>query len=167
MNEQRRENIRQLKTQIDLIKTDLKKVSSELSSILNEEQDAFDNMPEGLQSSYRGMCSEDAIERGKLAYMQYNPYFGRSVTTEIATGRTITCLFSGKDPETGKMVYKKWYFRPECQDKYDWRNTVKGDYGIDITEDEYNRLKTVLSSYTEIPSDGQVLNKLWGYTCFH
>ena len=25
-------------------------------------KDAFDNMPEGLQSSYRGMCSED----GKL-----------------------------------------------------------------------------------------------------
>ena len=62
MNKQRREKIRQLKTQIDLIKTDLKKVSSELSSILNEEQDAFDNMPEGLQSSYRGMCSEDAID---------------------------------------------------------------------------------------------------------
>ena len=62
MNEQRREKIRQLKTQIDLIKTDLKKASSELSSILNEEQDAFDNMPEGSQSSYRGMCSEDAID---------------------------------------------------------------------------------------------------------
>lgn len=38
---------------------------------------------------------QDAIERGKLAYMQYNPYFGRSVTTEIATGRTITCLLHG------------------------------------------------------------------------
>lgn len=62
MNKQRREKIRQLKTQIDLIKIDLKKASSELSSILNEEQDTFDNMPEGLQSSYRGMCSEDAID---------------------------------------------------------------------------------------------------------
>lgn len=62
MNNQRREKIRQLKTQIDLIKTGLKKVSGELSSILSEEQDAFDNMPEGLQSSYRGMCSEDAID---------------------------------------------------------------------------------------------------------
>ena len=62
MNEQRRERIRRLKTQIDLIKTDLNKASSELSSILNEEQDAFDNIPEGLQSSYRGMCSEDAID---------------------------------------------------------------------------------------------------------
>lgn len=45
-----------------MIKTDLKKASSELSSILNEEQEAFDNMPEGLQSSYRGMCSEDAVD---------------------------------------------------------------------------------------------------------
>lgn len=62
MNKQRREKIRQFKTKIDLIKTDLKKASSELSSILNEEHDTFDNMPEGLQSSYRGMCSEDAID---------------------------------------------------------------------------------------------------------
>lgn len=103
---------------------------------------------------------QDAIERGKLAYVQYNPYFGRSVTTEIATGRTITCLFEGKDPETKEPFYKKWYFRPECQDKYDWRNTVKGDYGIDITKEEYYKLKTVPSSYTEIPSDQKVAWKL-------
>lgn len=103
---------------------------------------------------------QDAIERGKLAYVQYNPYFGRSVTTEIATGRTITCLFEGKDPETKEPFYKKWYFRPECQDKYDWQNTVKGDYGIDITKEEYYKLKTVPSSYTEIPSDQKVAWKL-------
>lgn len=103
---------------------------------------------------------QDAIERCKLAYMQYNPYFGRSVTTEISTGRTITCLFEGKDPETKEPFYKKWYFRPECQDKYDWRNTVKGDYGIDITKEEYYKLKTVPSSYTEIPSDQKVAWKL-------
>ena len=103
---------------------------------------------------------QNAIERGKLAYVQYNPYFGRSVTTEIATGRTITCLFEGKDPETKEPFYKKWYFCPECQDKYDWRNTVKGDYGIDITKEEYYKLKTVPSSYTEIPSDQKVAWKL-------
>ena len=89
-----------------------------------------------------------------------NPYFGKSVTTEIATGRTITCLFEGKDPETKEPFYKKWYFRPECQDKYDWRNTVKGDYGIDITKEEYYKLKTVPRSYTEIPSDQKVAWKL-------
>ena len=107
------------------------------------------------------------IERGNLAYLQYNPYFGRHVTTEIATGKVITCLYEGKDPETGKMVYKKWYFRPECQDKYDWRNTTKGDYGIDITEDEYEKLKIIGDTSNHLPSDGKVLNKLWGYTCFH
>ena len=82
MNKQRREKIRQLKTQIDLIKTDLKKVSSELSSILNEEQDAFDNIPEGLQSSYRGMCSEDAID-----LMDENGYEDLSVNSSDICGR--------------------------------------------------------------------------------
>ena len=62
MNKQRREKINELKTQINSIRSDLNKVSSKLSSVLNEEQDAFDNMPEGLQSSYRGICSEDSID---------------------------------------------------------------------------------------------------------
>lgn len=62
MNKQRREKIGKLKARIQSTQIELKQLSSELSSILNEEQDAFDNMPEGLQSSYRGMCSEDAID---------------------------------------------------------------------------------------------------------
>lgn len=62
MNNTRRKRINELKTQIDFVNSTLKEVSKKLSSILSEEQDAFDNMPEGLQSSYRGMCSEDAID---------------------------------------------------------------------------------------------------------
>ena len=62
MNDARRRRINELKTQVDFCNSTLKEVSKKLSSILNEEQDAFDNMPEGLQSSYRGMCSEDAID---------------------------------------------------------------------------------------------------------
>lgn len=62
MNKQRREKINKLKIRFQSTQAELKQLSSELSSILNEEQDAFDNMPEGLQSSYRGMCSEDAID---------------------------------------------------------------------------------------------------------
>lgn len=62
MNKQRREKIRQLKARFQDIQTELKQASSGLFFILNEEHDAFDNMPEGLQSSYRGMCSEDAID---------------------------------------------------------------------------------------------------------
>ena len=62
MNKQRREKINKLKIRSQSTQAELKQLSSELSSILNEEQDTFDNMPEGLQSSYRGMCSEDAID---------------------------------------------------------------------------------------------------------
>lgn len=62
MNNTRRRRISELKTQIDFANNQLKDANKKLSSILNEEQDAFDNMPEGLQSSYRGMCSEDAID---------------------------------------------------------------------------------------------------------
>ena len=62
MNDTRRRRINELKAQIDFVNSTLKELSKKLSSILNEEQDAFDNMPEGLQSSYRGMCSEDAID---------------------------------------------------------------------------------------------------------
>lgn len=62
MNKNRREKINMLKAKLQSVQSELKQISSELSSILSEEQDAFDNMPEGLQSSYRGMCSEDAID---------------------------------------------------------------------------------------------------------
>ena len=62
MNNARRRRISELKTQIDFANSQLKDASKKLSSILSEEQDAFDNIPEGLQSSYRGMCSEDAID---------------------------------------------------------------------------------------------------------
>ena len=67
MNDTRRRRINELKTQIDFANNQLKEASRKLSSILTEEQDAFDNMPEGLQSSYRGMCSEDAIDNMEAA----------------------------------------------------------------------------------------------------
>ena len=34
----------------------------DIEDVLDEEQDAFDNMPEGLQSSYRGEISEESID---------------------------------------------------------------------------------------------------------
>lgn len=62
MNDTRRRRLREIKTQIDFANNQLKDASKKLDSILNDEQNAFDNIPEGLQSSYRGMCSEDAID---------------------------------------------------------------------------------------------------------
>ena len=62
---------------------------------------------------------QENLKYGKNVYSQYNPYFGKTVTTEISSGRTITCLFSGKNSKTGKEFYRVWYFRPECQGKLD------------------------------------------------
>ena len=61
MNKDRRKRITEVKGKLQTEINNLKLISAELSVILNEEQDAFDNMPEGLHS-YRGMCSEDAID---------------------------------------------------------------------------------------------------------
>lgn len=110
---------------------------------------------------------ESEKKYGKLAYNKHHIMFDRPVTTEIATGKVITCLYKGTDPDTKKPVYKKWYFRPECQGKYDYNRTADGDYGIDITEEEYEKLNIICKTCTGLPSDGQVLNKLWGETCFH
>lgn len=62
MNNNRRKQLEIIKSDLQKEINNIKSISSGLSSILYEEQDAFDNMPEGLQSSYRGMFSEDAID---------------------------------------------------------------------------------------------------------
>ena len=55
MNKQRRTEIESIKRDIDVIKVNLLKV-------LYQEQESFENMPEGLQSSERGMNSENSID---------------------------------------------------------------------------------------------------------
>ena len=40
----------------------IEEVTSILQEVLNEEEDAFDNMPENLQGSVRGEQSQEAID---------------------------------------------------------------------------------------------------------
>lgn len=51
MNKERRRSINNIKANIARLKKEITDLSSELSIVLDQEQDAFDNMPEGLQSS--------------------------------------------------------------------------------------------------------------------
>ena len=44
------------------IKKELTKTKEKVESVLDEEQNAFDNMPENLQGSLRGTESEEAID---------------------------------------------------------------------------------------------------------
>jgi len=55
MNKQRREQIKKVAQKLDEIK-------DELNMIYGDEQDYYDNMPENLQGSERGMAAEEAIE---------------------------------------------------------------------------------------------------------
>ena len=105
---------------------------------------------------------KSALRLGKNSYSQYNPYFKKFVTTEISSGRTITCLFDGKNCKTNKEFYRVWYFRPECQGKLDYNVTVDGDTGIEITKEEYQRLASSGGTHRKTPSDFDVANILWG-----
>lgn len=55
MNNARRKQITQLLEQLENLKADL-------DSILEQEQEAFDNLPESLQEGERGQASQTAIE---------------------------------------------------------------------------------------------------------
>lgn len=53
---------KQRKKSLAMIKIELIQCKKNLQSILDEEQNSFDNMPENLQGSLRGSESEDAID---------------------------------------------------------------------------------------------------------
>lgn len=55
MNKQRRKEITNIISELEIIK-------SRLYEVLNDEQISFDNMPENLQYSMRGEESQEAIE---------------------------------------------------------------------------------------------------------
>lgn len=55
MNKTRRNDIYNVITRIEMAK-------NALQALLDEEQDSFDNMPENLQGSMRGMESEESID---------------------------------------------------------------------------------------------------------
>lgn len=101
-----------------------------------------------------------ALKKGKNAYNQFYPYFGRFVTTEISTGKIITCLLEEYDRKAQKKIYRKWYYKPS-QGKFHNR-TLPGDYGIEITKEEYNNLWCPGSTYTCLPDDNDVAMDLMG-----
>lgn len=47
---------------IENIISQINKINDEIEDVLSEEEDAFDSMPEGLQSSLNGERSEAAID---------------------------------------------------------------------------------------------------------
>lgn len=61
MNNQRRKELNRISTEMSAATiVDLESIKSDIEMILMDEEMAFENMPEGIQMSYRGEMSEEA-----------------------------------------------------------------------------------------------------------
>lgn len=49
------------RTELNAIRSSIEEIKSRLETVLNDEQEYFDNMPESLQSGERGQAAETAI----------------------------------------------------------------------------------------------------------
>jgi chromosome segregation ATPase len=63
MNNDRRKRIKELVGELDSIFGQLTDFNDNLSEIQQEEQDAYDNLPEGLQETERGETIQDMADR--------------------------------------------------------------------------------------------------------
>ena len=63
MNNDRRKQIKELVSELDSIFGQLTLLSNDLGEIQQEEQDAYDNLPEGLQETERGETIQDTADR--------------------------------------------------------------------------------------------------------
>ena len=99
MNNIRRKKISKLIRTLELLngnysKEVLNQCKGVLEDIKNEEEESFDNMPEGLQYSQQGMDSEDAIENLEeaLLYFEEACEMGNAEDQETSIDMAIDCL---------------------------------------------------------------------------
>ena len=62
MNRIRRKSLKAILGQMDELSTVLETVKEALQDVLNEEQEAYDNLPERLQEADRGQQMQEYIE---------------------------------------------------------------------------------------------------------
>ena len=61
MNDTRRNALAEIRSRIELALGELGNAKDELDGVISAEQEAFDNMPEGLQQADRGQAMEDGL----------------------------------------------------------------------------------------------------------
>lgn len=94
-----------------------------------------------------------AREQGRTAYNKYYPQYNHAFTTEISTGKILSCLWEYQtSPYAKTSKYRKFYFDPTTMK---WpKGTAPGDMGIEITRDEYYRLQgPLMFTGTTFPTD--------------
>lgn len=68
MNKQRRKEIENIIMELNDAKSKLEKLSARIETVLDEEQDAFENLPEGIQDSERGDIMQRNIDSLENAF---------------------------------------------------------------------------------------------------
>ena len=71
------------------------------------------------------------------------------------------------DEKFYKFYYKERYLPSGAFDRFSFDKTAPGDYGIEISEEEFNKLKIVTRTCGSLPSDPQVKNKIMHVDCFY
>lgn len=62
MNNSRREEINDIISKLEIIRDDLEEIGYDIDSLLTEEQDDFDNIPDNLELSERYENAQDALD---------------------------------------------------------------------------------------------------------
>ena len=84
MNNNRRKCLEDIKERIEAAMSQLAcDLKEELESILNEEQDYYDNMPECFQNSERGEASQQAIDNIQSAIDELEMLDAEAITGYI------------------------------------------------------------------------------------
>lgn len=99
------------------------------------------------------MRKEMAIKNGKLSYLKYDPIRKKQITCEISTDKFIARL-EGKEDGT----YWKYYLSPD-NDYSECHMKTEGDKGIQITQEEFDKLDDVCGShgYSYYPYKGKCI----------
>lgn len=111
-----------------------------------------------FHKSEEKQCLEFAKKSDDLAYNKYYPQYNKAFTTEISTGKIISCLWEYKEFPSGETKFRKYYFNPTTMK---WpKGTAPGDMGIEITRDEYVRLRCFMCTATTFPTDYEMREKV-------
>lgn len=95
---------------------------------------------------------KQAERRGELACNLWYPQYDKMLTTEISTGKIISCLYRDiYTDECRKFYYKGGYQR--FIENGCFRTTQPGDMGIVITREEYDKLNISGNTCAMYPCD--------------
>lgn len=98
-----------------------------------------------------------AKEHNMLCASLYHPKFKRDVLIELSTGKVVACILDyTKD---GVQHYRKFYTKPDAK-QWEYRETAIGDYGVEITKAEFDKMWVTPNSYSVLPSDWDVVHAL-------